>query len=1063
LVLGVEVAWGLADLVEAVTRLPTEGPLVARTVIVPNGRVGQALRRGLLEAGDGALLVGTRFVTAATLAREAVTSAGVVCVDGEEDRRAARVLRCFRQGVGLGHFSLEALRTRPGWDVAFAEAISDLEAAGLEPAATVADGQLADLMAVWRAVDAQAGASWTTARVVREAGTLLREGRSVGVVSGAVLAITSGHATGVEAGFLAALPDVRLVLLGQRPLRRQYVERVAALFGEDARTAVLRSKAPVGGGSERDLLASYLFAKPEVLADPARPCSAGPDGTVQLEEHAGVDAELEATADWVAHEVLVHGTPLEEIAVVVPVGDPLVAMVVERLQRLPWPEGAAPILAAGGVPGVGTAVGTRMLGVLRALREGLPVEALASVLPYLRLVGDGDTHLTHGRALDLAYSMGTTGGSAAHPLGAREWVARARDRVAELEALVATALAADDIEAAGLARELDDFRNLLADIKALTPALEALVGVADAVIAGAGLAVVGGAVLDLFDAWVLQPPDGAGLGAQLRQAVEALAAGDDALEIHGADALAAVEVLLGDLRVSVGRFGEPRVYVGTVRSAVGLSFRAVRVIGLAEGSIPAAPREDAVLPDRLRPVPVVTAAERAIAGTHALDWVVRSASRRVVLSAPHALIDGALREPSSVFVEAAAAMRRPDSVSGKHEQLIPDLVALRRDCFGPARRDVQAFRTGQPLIESAWQDRVARAGQPPPAGWRGRGANDLARLRALLDPLSAPGPLDGFLDGDLPALPGLSAERPISSGRLANLVACPHKFMYESLLGWGDPPGPRAQGEIDPLSYGSLFHAVAEEFFREHGDAFGQRSGSLERYGRAALAVVERKFTEFLGQYPLVGDGVRAQQRQRLLRQFLDILDYDWGEGDKRRFFDVERAFGYAEEVALRIGKRRLFVRGFIDRIDVEGSVTLVRDLKSGKAHPRKGREEGPTPSVDLQIGLYGLVAQEMASRWKVPKRVHVAYVYADGRSGHERAFRDDDDLLEAATQEWLGVSEGLLSEGVFPRTPDPSDCGYCSFTPVCGPQAPERALRCIETTKSKAVAQFVGLKVVDE
>jgi len=104
-----------------------------------------------------------------------------------------------------------------------------------------------------------------------------------------------------------------------------------------------------------------------------------------------------------------------------------------------------------------------------------------------------------------------------------------------------------------------------------------------------------------------------------------------------------------------------------------------------------------------------------------------------------------------------------------------------------------------------------------------------------------------------------------------------------------------------------------------------------------------------------------------------------------------------------------------------------------------------------------------MASSWKVPKRIHVAYVYADGRSGHERAFRDDFDLLEAATQEWLGVAEGLLSEGVFPRTPNPADCGYCSFTPVCGPHAAERALQCIGATKSKAVAQFVGLKVVDE
>ena len=39
--------------------------------------------------------------------------------------------------------------------------------------------------------------------------------------------------------------------------------------------------APRARATERDLLASYLFEDPSVLLDPARPRSAGPDGTVQ--------------------------------------------------------------------------------------------------------------------------------------------------------------------------------------------------------------------------------------------------------------------------------------------------------------------------------------------------------------------------------------------------------------------------------------------------------------------------------------------------------------------------------------------------------------------------------------------------------------------------------------------------------------------------------------------------------------------------------------------------------------------------------------------------------------
>ena len=68
----------------------------------------------------------------------------------------------------------------------------------------------------------------------------------------------------------------------------------------------------------------------------------------------------------------------------------------------------------------------------------------------------------------------------------------------------------------------------------------------------------------------------------------------------------------------------------------------------------------------------------------------------------------------------------------------------------------------------------------------------------------------------------------------------------------------------------------------------------------------------------------------------------------------------------------------------------MVRDLKTGRAHPRVGKDKNPDPAIDLQIAIYGLVAQALADEWKIPKRVAVAYAYI-GRSGAvERVYKDD-------------------------------------------------------------------------
>jgi hypothetical protein len=57
-----------------------------------------------------------------------------------------------------------------------------------------------------------------------------------------------------------------------------HVNRVAVLFGQPTAQALAHMTAPRTSGTERDLIASYLFEPPAVLADPSRPKSRGQDG-----------------------------------------------------------------------------------------------------------------------------------------------------------------------------------------------------------------------------------------------------------------------------------------------------------------------------------------------------------------------------------------------------------------------------------------------------------------------------------------------------------------------------------------------------------------------------------------------------------------------------------------------------------------------------------------------------------------------------------------------------------------------------------------------------------------
>lgn len=697
--------------------------------------------------------------------------------------------------------------------------------------------------------------------------------------------------------------------------------------------------------------------------------------------------------------------------------------------------------------------------------------------------------------MTLAWSLGTVGGNAAHREGALEWTPGLATREAQLGRAVA-ALAQDPVAEE---REGYRLRPVLELVRAARPALEALVGLAGRVVADEPLATLGPAIVAFLEEWVLDPGPGApahallagalsdvtgarpstGSGRTVAEAARASTGsgriGSEAApaeaeagsrpgslgsSLTGAAAVDLVEERLLSLRIPTCRFGEPAVYVGTIAGAVGLEFQVVRILGLAEGSLPSPGREDPVLPDAMRrevdPLLVPLAEDRALGQLHAFDRAVRGARRAIALSVPRSDLERSEREASSLLIDAGEAIGGPDPEDGG---VVPGLASLARTSFGPARAAAASFREAHPLSAPQWMERAARTSELHPA-WARDHHLDLARIRSLSNRTGL-GPADGVLGdrGQFPPMPGLDPGRPISASALEKLLSCPLGFLFERILHFKDPGGVPSVRELDALSYGGLFHEVVEVFYRAHGEEFVARKKTLSQWKALARELANVSLASLLTSYPLVGAAIREKERKRLLRDLESFLEYDW-KLPLSRFVGVELPFGSDEPVVLKVGGVSLHVRGYVDRLDVEGDHALLRDLKTGRDHPRTGDEAGPTPGRDVQLGLYGLVARKLAAKWGIPTEIQAAYAYP--RNGEERAFRGDHALLDRAARGWLELAARLLSEHSFPPTPLADGCTYCAFGPVCGDATPARAAAALEDVDG-ATADFLEQELGEE
>jgi len=1100
-------------------------------------RQAHAIRRYVcIECGRPQDLAGVLFLRPVEFARELLIRAGRACRPGREDVRRLRILRLFESRALAGdlrYFSADQLRSGQGYVDAFARTIADLEASGLDAELVTALSEriaaadrrgadrLHDVGVTWQAADADRGISTSTAQLLAEAADAVARRPDLLATFGPIFAVLAASPSAALLRFLRVLPAVRIVLQEARPQRtgtQRWRQLIAGSQRITPTAADAEAEPSPAAGSELDVVQRFLFALPEVLTDPQRPRSRGPDGTVELEEYPSIEDEVEAAATWVTEQIayeagpraigsagplpsfgfaqdrvgslriavtrldssatsfpprsLTYGTPLEQIALVVPEIDAYAPLLVDRLARLPYGPEQSPIRAyvAGGLTLSTFPAGMRLFAVLRAVARGLEAEATIRILPALRR-GEGDHNAAHvrlspSRASEIVYSAGILGGTPGDPAGVSEWVPRLTRRRDALRSLLERADSAgkqNGERAAQLnARDRTAAERWLRDVEPILPAISELQELTEDVIAGAPLPALWEAFRKFCERRLRVPPLPPNVLDVIDERLRPILSDPVAQDITGFSAVRFLMGVLRSERLPTARFGEPCVFIGTPSKASGLPFAAVRLLGLAEGALPHTPHDDPIVPDGLRrqiehaahglqaaEVVVPRLADHVLDDIHDVFRVITGARRRLALSAPRQWVDRSEREVSGIMLEVATALGRPSGTQ-TDEGDVPTASRLRAVYLNAGRDARLRYAAERPLSPRAALAAVPSwfATQPHdadsivvPADWTRSGALAVDQLWERVATVEAVsfGAMDGIVTDMWAATTssGLHPQYPISASALTALLRCPHRFLLERVLHLAEPTAAPSTDVIDPAAYGSLFHTAAERFYREGGAALCRREGSIERWVARARAIAEEAFDELRHEYPMRGEDGIARERKRLLWQIEQLVQYEW-ELPAREFLDSELSFGEPEAVRLALAAGDLYVRGKIDRIDRMGTRALaVRDLKTGRV--RDFGEDPINAGRDLQIGLY-VLALEASGYGGAPVAL-AAYVHPSAAREPDRAFEGANvEVLRRHTREWISLARQLLSEGLFPRTPNLEDCKYCPFVPACGDGAAQRA-----------------------
>ncbi|MGD2178751.1 MAG: PD-(D/E)XK nuclease family protein, partial [Anaerolineae bacterium] len=488
---------------------------------------------------------------------------------------------------------------------------------------------------------------------------------------------------------------------------------------------------------------------------------------------------------------------------------------------------------------------------------------------------------------------------------------------------------------------------------------------------------------------------------------------------------------------------EEAVLVADVTQARGLPFRAVAVLGLAEGEFPRILAEDPFLRDadraRLRDdfgLNLDLSTEGA-ESEYFYEAITRP-RQALLLTRPRIADNGAPWQPSPYWEE----VRRLLDVEPRR------LTSRMRPGPDEAASWPELLQTlaASPHADAAW----AWASRLRPAECSHiEHAQGILTQRVGVDGAEA-GPHDGDLTRWRPVFAqAFCAGHIWSASRLETYRTCPLFFFVGRMLGL-EPRQSPSEG-LDARQLGTIYHRILEELYRTVAlDAEGSNETSAQ-LGRASSGEPPATMVERLHQaLPAVAKEVLdaaphreqfresawwKQTRKEIVQNVARSLEALESLDERFHFYRAEQSFGIQGEPGppLQVqseGGATFLLRGYIDRVDrADGGRVRIIDYKT--AGPAGYRARAVREGKKLQLPLYALAAQEALGLGEVVDGFYWHVQHAAPSHFTLATFGPRAAMTTAVEHAWEAV-RGARRGYFVPKTPDGGCPNYCPAAAFC-------------------------------
>jgi ATP-dependent helicase/nuclease subunit B len=498
-----------------------------------------------------------------------------------------------------------------------------------------------------------------------------------------------------------------------------------------------------------------------------------------------------------------------------------------------------------------------------------------------------------------------------------------------------------------------------------------------------------------------------------------------------------------------GAFGDG-VFVAPYSHARGLRFHSVVITGLADTLVPGPGDDDGLLGDDIRRMDTSGSLptrldRRTLAHDDLRDAVASGSDLRTALFPRGDPRTGRPLVPSRWIGDLVDVDTRWGSVDSFAAGLAEAEPAVSAREFALRQLDGWTREGGDPTGGAAATDDRLRRGFEAVAG----------RTRARFtrfDGYVGPGRLTAFDPGT-----------PVSATRFETYAKCPRRYLFDRVLRVSPRVRPEELWRIEPITRGSLVHAILEAYVAE-------RVAGAARSLARLLSLAEDRLDE-AESGGLVGKPLLWRiDRSAILR---DLLRFHVEEGAIEPIA-AELSFGGGDDddippvtVVLDDGRSVTF-QGSIDRVDRTPSGQLmVSDYKTGRQGRLSDLTRDPVAAGKLlQLPLYAMAARNRFGG--PPQPVHARYWLLSGERSapcfHLVVTTDVEDRFRHVVRL---IADGV-DGGCFPGVPGAptfrsfANCTGCDFDDICPPSRDREWSRGYNTPELRGVVTLVSGDVPD-